>query len=431
MSFPYKAAFLGILSLGVCACAPRATPGTGPAFRSRLGEEGPVWPRFHGPKGDNISAEKGLLKEWPKDGPGLLWTAKGIGAGFAGVTLAHGLIYTAGNLDGKTTITALDLDGKIQWQVPNGPAWTGDPAGSRGTPTIDGDRLYHESPLGEVVCLNAKTGDMVWGLNILKDFEGENITWALAESLLVHGDRVIVCPGGNKASVAALDKNTGKTVWTAKSTGGKAGYATPAQAEHEGLRMILAMNQNALVGVNADGGGLLFRHEHRTQYDVNATTPILRDGQIFITSGYGSGSEMLKLTVDGKKASVERVWESQELDNHHGGVVFLDGCIYGAAHNKHGGGWICLDWKTGKMMYAEKGVGKGSLTCADGMLYTYSENRKVGLVQATPDGHKLTSQFTIPKGGEGPTWAHPVVCGGTLYLRHGDLLFAYDVRGGK
>ncbi|MGQ9574177.1 MAG: PQQ-binding-like beta-propeller repeat protein [Thermoguttaceae bacterium] len=391
----------------------------------------PSWPRFHGPNGDNICHEIGLLKKWSDDGPQLLWKAKGIGEGYAGVSLAHGLIYTCGNLDEKTMITALDLDGNIKWQVPNGPAWTGDYPGTRGTPTIDGDWLYHESPLGEVICLDARTGQKLWGLNILKEFDAENITWALAESLLIDGQRVICCPGGNRASVAALDKLTGKTIWTARPTGDKAAYATPALAEYQGLRMILAMTQNALIGVNADSGDLLFRHEHRTSWDVNATTPIFHDGQIFITSGYGSGSEMLKLKVEGQEASVEVLWQSKELDNHHGGVLLLDGYLYGAAHNRNRGGWVCLEWKTGKKMYAERGVGKGSLTCANGMLYTLSENGDVGLVKATPTRHELISKFRLPKGGKGPTWAHPVVCGGTLYIRHGDLLYAYDVRGGE
>jgi outer membrane protein assembly factor BamB len=205
-----------------------------------------------------------------------------------------------------------------------------------------------------------------------------------------------------------------------------AGYATPAVIEYKGLRIILTLTGKALIGVNADDGDLLFRHEHKTSFDVNVLTPIFHDGQIFISTGYHAGSEMLKLTVDGKKASVEQVWESKDMDNHHGGVVLLDGYLYGSCHDRD---WACLEWKTGKKMYREPGVGKGSLTCAEGMLYTLSEKGKVGLVKATPDGHhKVISEFKLPKGGEGPSWAHPVVCGGRLYIRHGDFLYAYDIK---
>ena len=394
------------------------------------GANSAFWPRFHGPEGDNISADAGLLERWPAGGPKLVWTAKGIGHGFSGVTLANRLIYTAGNIDGKTVVTALDMDGQIRWQAENGKAWTTSHPGTRATPTIDGDVVYHESPLGEVVCLNARTGKRIWGLNILDKFHGENIQWALAESLLVDGDRLICCPGGPETAVVALDKRTGRTVWRSPSAAGDLiGYASPTLAEYKGLRMVLTMTLKALIGVNADTGDLLFRFEHPTKYDINVLKPLYHDGHVFISSGYGTtGSVLLRLNVRGRKAAVSKVWGSRELDNHHGGVVLLGGYLYGAAHNFNHGKWICLDWETGKMQYAERGVGKGSLTCADGMLYTLSEGRTVGLLAPTPKGHRLASEFEIPAGGEGPTWAHPVVCGGRLYIRHSDFLYAYDVR---
>ncbi len=386
------------------------------------------WPRFHGADGRNMSPDTGLLKKWPDDGPPLVWKTSGIGEGFASVTIGDGLIFTDGNIEGKTVITAMDLGGKIRWQAENGPAWTEQYEGTRGTPTIDGDRVYHESPLGNVVCLNTKNHERLWSLNILDEFGAKNIKWALAESLLIDGDRLICCPGGPKVSMVALDKMTGKTVWTAKSTGDPASYASPILVQCQGLRILMTLNAKALIGVNADTGQLLWRHEHVTQYEVNATMPLYYDGSVFISTGYRSGSELLRIKVNGTKADVEQVWSSKDLDNHHGGVILVDGYIYGAAHSSNNGKWICLDWKTGKMLYAERGVGKGSVTFADGMLYTMSENGKVGLVPATPKNHTVVSQFQLPRDGKGPTWAHPVVCGGRLYLRHGDWLYAYDIR---
>ena len=391
----------------------------------------PYWPRFHGPNMDNISPDTDLLKKWPEGGPGRFWTSKGIGHGFGCPSIAAGLIFTSGNVKDKTVVTAMDLNGQIQWQVPAGEAWTGGHPSARGTPTINGDRLYHESPLGQVVCLDTKTGKEIWSVNILKEFDAKNITWALAESVLIDGDWVICCPGGEKASVVALDKKTGKTVWAAKSTGALTSYTTPVLIQYCGLRIMLTMNQKALIGVNADNGELLFQHPHETQHDVHATTPIFHDGQIFITSGYGSGSEMVKLIVDDRKASVELVWQSKELDNHHGGMVLIDDYLYGAAHQRNGGRWICLAWNDGAKKYAEKGVGKGSLTYTDGMLYCWSEKGQVGLVPATPEKHEPVSEFTVAEGGDGPTWAHPVVCDGRLYLRHGSVLHAYDIRATK
>ncbi len=411
-------ALVATLLLAACTHQPASSTGGPPS-------EAPSWPRFHGPDGQNRSTETGLLKEWPKSGPRLIWTAEGIGEGFSSVTLGGGLIYTDGNRDGKTVVTAIDLDGRIKWQKPNGPAWTTDRPGTRGTPTFDSGRVYCESPLGEVVCLDAKTGDKVWDLNILKEFEGRNITWALAESVLVDGDRLICCPGGKKGAVVALDKTTGKTVWASKSTGNTASYASPMLAQQDGLRMVLTMNAKSLIGVNADDGELLFEFPHETRYDVNAFSPLYHDGRIFVSTGYGSGSVQVKVKVDGKKASVEKAWANKELDNHHGGVLLVDGSLYGSSAR---GKWMCLDWKTGETKYKADGVGKGSLTWADGMLYCYSENRKMGLVKASPEKHEVVSQFEVPSGGEGPSWAHPVVCGGRLYLRHSNKLYAYDIK---
>ena len=382
------------------------------------------WPQWRGPNRDGISTETGLLKQWPDGGPKLLWTAKGIGVGFASVAIADGLIYTAGNKGADMLLTAIGLDGQAKWQVKVGPAYTKDSPGSRGTPTVDGGCVYYEDPNGNVVCLDAKSGKEVWSLNILKEFNGRNITWALSESLLIDGDHLIACPGGEKSAMVALDKKPGKTVWGCKGAGDTPGYATPIAVELGGLRQIITMTSHAAIGVNAKTGDLLWRFEHKTSYDANIPTPIYHDGCVFIDSGYGSGGELLKLNVDGDKCSAEQVWRTKALDSHHGGVLLIDGYLYGSSHK---GAWVCLDFKTGKEMYSAPGVGKGSLTCADGMLYTYSEGGTAGLVKATPEGHSVISQFRVPKGGRGSHWAHPVVCGGRLYLRHADALYAHDI----
>ena len=389
---------------------------------------GQSWPRLHGPKGDNISTETGLLEKWPEHGPKLLWTAKGIGHGFASVTLAEGMIYTAGDVDKLNVITALDLDGGIQWRFENGSSWLKPTPGARGTPTIDGKRLYHENAHGSVVCLDAKTGQKVWARSIAKEFGGRSSSWGYTESLVIDRDHVICCPGG-AAAMVALDKTTGDTVWKSPSANEPAGYATPILAEHQGLRMILTMSEKSLIGVNADTGDLLWRFEHyNPRYVANCVSPVYHDGHVFISGGYGKGSVLLRIDVDGDKAAVTPVWRAEGLDNRHGGVILLNGFLYGASQWSNKGRWVCLEWATGRLTYAERGVGEGSPTSADGMLYTLSERRKVGLVKATPTAHEVISQFSVPQGGRGATWAHPVVCAGRLYIRHGDRLYAYDVR---
>ncbi|MCY2993849.1 MAG: PQQ-binding-like beta-propeller repeat protein [Planctomycetota bacterium] len=391
--------------------------------------EAPCWPRFHGPNGDNHSPATGLLKKWSDEGAKLIWTAKGIGHGFAGVTIADGRIYTAGEFNDDTRITALGMDGHVQWQSENGKGRaTASPAGARCTPTIDGDRLYHENAGGQLVCLEAKTGNRVWGLSLGPEFQGKGGGYDQSESPLIDGDRVICCPGGVTAMVA-LDKNTGKTVWRSPSVGEPAGYTSPMLVCYQGLRMILAVSQFQLIGVNADTGELLwqFKHYKSGPYCICAM-PVYHDGRVFLTAGYGMGSVLLQIKVEGKKATVEPVWRSTDLDNRQGGVILLDGYLYGVADRNSNAKWICLEWKTGKTMYAERGLGQGSLTYADGMLYVLSERGKVGMVRATPMNHDVTSTFEIPKGGDGPVWAHPVVCGDRLYVRHGDFLYVYSLR---
>jgi outer membrane protein assembly factor BamB len=198
-------------------------------------EHDPFWPQFHGPNRDNLSTEKGLLEKWPEEGPALLWRSQGLGHGYSTVSIAAGMIYTAGSIGNDTVISALNLDGKVLWRVKNGKGWTGDRPGTRGTPTIDGDRLYHQSPVGNLVCLKAKGGDRIWEVNVLDKFQSKTPNWALAESLLVDGDHLISCPGGPQTCMVALDKMTGSVVWKAPSTGELAGYASPTLAEYQGL----------------------------------------------------------------------------------------------------------------------------------------------------------------------------------------------------
>jgi outer membrane protein assembly factor BamB len=403
----------------------QSRPARSPGPQARPAGDLPYWPRFHGPNFDNISPDTGLLKKWPADGPSLRWKVRGIGEGYSSVTLAGGRIFTAGNIKNRTIVTALDLNGRILWQADNGPAWTGSYPGTRGTPTIDGPRVYHESPLGQLTCFDARSGKPLWSVNILERFRSQNITWALAESVLIDGERVICCPGGPVTSVVALNKMTGDIVWTSPSTGDLASYASPSLGEFAGRRIIFTMNARAVIGVDADRGDLLFRHEHVTSWDVNALMPIYHNGQVFVSTGYGTGAKMLRLSAKGDKIDTSVVWEERRFDNHHGGVLLLNGYLYGSNHR---GRWMCLDWATGKISYDEAGVGKGSLTFADGMLYVLSERGVVGLVEAGPQAHRVVSSFRLPPDGTGPSWAHPVVIGGVLYIRHGDVLYAYDVR---
>jgi outer membrane protein assembly factor BamB len=393
-----------------------------------LPETDGYWPQFLGPAGDGISSDTGLLRQWPDGGPRLLWTARGIGEGYSSVAIADGRIVTAGNIGRQTVVTAMDTRGQILWQSPNGPAWTGSYPGTRSTPTIDGDRIYHQNPTGDLVCLLAADGTSQWTVNVLERFGSSNIRWALAESLLIDGPRVISTPGGPNTAVVALDKMTGETVWQSESADGDlTAYASPALIEYQGRRLILTMTALAFIGVDADTGKLYWRWPHRAEYDINVLKPIFHEGRVFISSGYGTGSQMLQLIVDDQRVAVEPLWSNREFDNHQDGTLLIDGYLYGSNHR---GTWFCLDWDTGAVQYRNRGIGRGSLTYADGMLFMLSQRSEVGLVECTPDEYRLVSQFRLPKKGDGPSWAYPVVCGGRLYIRHGNYLYCYDVSKG-
>jgi len=401
-------------------------------LRISLGSD---WPQFHGPRRDNISTETGLMQRWPKDGPKLIWKAKGLGHGFVAGSISGGRLYTVGNIEGKTVITALNLAGKQVWRVRTGPAYKGSYPGARGTPTISAGRLYHLNGTGHIVCLDAATGRRIWGLNILERFDGRNIRWGLAESLLVDGQRVICRPGGEKVIMAALDKDTGKTLWTCTGLDDKPGYAAPILVDCGGLRQVVTITANWAIGVAVDTGKLLWKYPQKVPYEANCITPVYHDGHVVLSGTWGGGATLLKLTVTGQTCKARKVWWSDALDSEHGGIVLIDGYLYGQADGNHKRRrQVCLDFKTGRTMWAsEKLKGKRSATvsAAGGMLYIMTDRGEVALVRPNPKRLDIVSRFDLPKGGKGEAWAHLVICGGRLYIRHGEFLYVYDVRAGS
>ena len=387
-------------------------------------EDAANWPRFHGPNLDNKSPDTGLLKSWPEGGPKLLKTVSGLGHGFSSPAIADGVIYITGIVDGKQQIKAVGMDGSEKWTVTNGPGWTKGHPGARCTPTVVGERLYVLSGHGQVGIFDAKTGASEGKIQLREKFGGKAPSWGFSECLLVDGDLLICTPGGSGAAVVAYNTKTGKLAWKTADSSDQASYCAPVAFDLDGVRQIATMTATEAIGIDARTGGVLWRYGHRNRHKVNATPMIFKDGLIYGTSGYGLGGFLLDIrgASGGKRLKAE--WTDKALDNHHGGCVMLDGHVYGSSSK---GRWVCLDFKSGDVKYRTRGVGKGSLTYADGMLYCLSERGTMGLVKADPKRHEVVSRFKVPKGGRGPYWAHPVVIGGRLYLRHSDKLFIYDV----
>jgi outer membrane protein assembly factor BamB len=391
------------------------------------------WPCFHGPKRDNLSPETGLIQTWPEDGPELLWTASGIGHGYSTVSIADGRIFTAGMIDKNTYVIALDLSGKKLWQKLNGQSWEAAKyqtwavpySGSRATPTVDGDTVYHLAELGSLAAFDARSGEERWHLELMKTFKAEKPEYGYSESVLIVGEKLFCCPAGEDGYIVALDKGTGRTLWTNTDIKDAVGNGSIVLASIGDKKQLITLSASRILSFDPDSGFLLWDFPFANSRENNIADVIVSGGLVFAATGYGKGCILLqpKRESDGKY-SVEPVWTSELLDNHHGGVVLLDGALYGAGSEARG--WFCLDFKTGAKRW-QTSSGKGSLTYADGHLYCYDERGPMALVKATPEKFDQVSSFRVPRGGEGPYWAHPVVCGGRLYLRHSDTLYAYDI----
>jgi len=391
------------------------------------------WPCFHGPRRDNLSAETGLLQAWPDEGPRLLWTNSDIGHGYSTVAIAGGRIFTAGMIKKQTYVTALDMDGTKLWQSLNGQSWEASKrqswavpyAGSRGTPTIDGDTAYHLSELGRLAAFDIETGKGRWHLELLKDFEAERPEYGYSESVLIDGEKLFCCPGGEKGYAAAFEKGTGRTLWANTEIKDPAGNCSAVIANINGVRQIVTLSQKRVLSFEPEKGHLLWQFEFGNKRENSCTDVIVSDGLVFASTGYGGGCVLLRpKRQTGGKFSVEQVWRSELLDNHHGGVVLLDGHLYGAGHESRG--WFCLDFMTGGKLW--QSPGKGSLTYAEGRLYCLDEKGTMSLIGATNSKWDEASSFRMPRGGRGLYWAHPVVYDGRLYVRHSEQLFAYGIR---
>ena len=348
-----------------------------------------------------------------------------LGAGYGSIAVQGDRVWLQGMRNNQSVVSSLNrADGKLVWVRILGPAGDNDRGpGPRSTPTIDGDRLYALTETGDLACLRTSDGSVIWQQNILKEFRGGNPYWLLSESPLVDGNMVIVTPGGRGAGMVALDKMTGKTVWVSKDLSDGAGYSSAIVADVGGVRTIMNFTADSSVGVRASDGKLMWKNTRAVNGTANIATPVYSDGKVFFTSSYGAGAALLGLRASGNEVRAQEIYATGDMKNHHGGVVLVNGYIYGFNDTI----LTCLEFNSGKMMWRDRSVGKGAITYADGHLYIVGEDNLVGLVEATPAGYRETGRFSITDQ-RWPSWAHPVVSGGRLYIRNQGTLTSYDVR---
>ncbi len=386
------------------------------------------WPQFRGPNRENISSDQGLLDKWPEGGPKLLFTHDGYGEGYSSVAIVGETIFTLGSIGDDEVLFALNRDnGDVKWSRVTGKVRAdGTGNGPRGTPTVDQDRVYALGANGDLLCANVDTGEVVWELNILKEFEGNNITWGISESILIDDDRLICTPGGKTATMAALNKLTGKPIWRAVVEGTPpAAYSSAIAINVGGVRQYVNFVHTGVIGIRANDGTPLWGQNASANGTANCSAPVHSDGYVFTASGYGTGGALFQLQSNNNMLTkADLKYATKQMKNHHGGMVLKDGYLYGFDEQI----LTCLDLRTGNPAWQNRSVGKGSLVMADGKLFLRSESGPIGLAAATPRGYQELGRFDQPQRSGHPAWAHPVVAGGKLYIRDWDKLLVYDVK---
>jgi len=390
---------------------------------------GADWPQWRGDSRRDHSPDKGLLARWPKEGPKQVWLFDNAGLGYAGYSIAKDSLFTMGLRDGQEFLIAVNAStGKEVWSTPAGPKYpNGWGDGPRMTPTVDGDRVFAIGGQGLLICVEAKDGKLVWSKNLVTDLGGNLQDWGYTESPLVVGDVVICTPGGAQGTLAGLDKSTGAVRWRTSGLTDNAQYSSPILIQHGGQPQVVQLVMNRFFGVSPKNGSVLWKKDFPGRVAV-IPTPIHEDGIVYVTAGYGVGCEAIRL---GANNSVDPLYSNKVMKNHHGGVVCVDGYLYG---HSDGGGWVCQDLKTGKEIWSHKGFGKGSVTYADGKLICLDErNGDVALVEATTQGWNELSRFKLAplsakRSSQGGIWPHPVVVNGRLYLRDQELLHCLDLK---
>lgn len=389
------------------------------------------WPQWRGPQRTGISAETGLLSQWPKDGPPLVWHAKEIGDGYSTPSVVGSRLYVISNegMDDEYVLALSTRDAKQLWRtrigkvgINRGPQYPG----SRSTPTVDGELLYVLGSDGDLACLEVETGEIRWTKNV-RDFGGRPGAWAYSESPLVDGDVVVCTPGGKEATLLALDKTTGEVVWkSAVPEGDAAGYASIIVVDSGGVKQYVQFASKGLIGVAAESGKFLWRYDHTAKGSMaNIPTPVARGLEIYSGAGR-TGGGLVKLTVDDQEIGTEEVYFDTKLPKGIGGFVRVGDYLYGTTRTS----LMCIEFATGEIQWQDRSVGSGAVCAADGRLYVHGDTDDVALVELTPEAYREKGRFTLPDQpdrGKAKAWAYPVIANGKLYMRDLSSLWCYDV----
>lgn len=378
--------------------------------------------QWGGKNRDGNYPETGLMKKWPDTGPTLLWHYDELGDGHASAAVTSTAVYTAGLVGDKGFVFAFDLSGTLLWKTEYGTEWTQNWNGVRSTPLVYRGKIYIYSSFGKLVCMDSKTGQILWNIDTFKDYDGQNITWGVTENLLFDGEKIFCTPGGTEANVIALNADNGKLLWKSKGNGEKSAYNSPCLITLQNRKIIVIMTERSILGIDDSDGTLLWKVDQPNKYSVHANTPYYKNGFLYCMSGYGKGGVMLRLSDDG--SSVSEVWRDSILESTIGDFVCLNDRIYGTSDKLKT--LECLDWTTGKEIYSLNMLAPGNIISAGGLIYFYSQSGVVALIEPQSDRFNVISSFKVPFGAN-QHWAHLVIQNKRLYVRHGTSLMVYDI----
>ena len=381
--------------------------------------------QWRGPDRKGIFYETGLLKEWPAEGPELLWSYEGLGAGHSSVGIGNNRLFVNGMPDTLGILYSFDLNGNLLWEKTYGEEWHINYTGPRSTPLVVDNLVYLESGVGEVFCFNAESGEIIWSADLVNEYDGINIQWGLTESLLIDGDVLYCTPGGENNNIMAFNRFDGSTLWSSPAFKEQSAYCSPVLVEHNNTKLVVTMTATSALAVDAKTGEMYWRVEQNQGNLIHANTPVYSDGVLYFSSSSAKtngGLLALKLSEDGK--NVRQLWRNEDFKNLMGGIVILNDVIYGSKYRSSE--WYAINTKNGNAKLLTNEFGNGVIIYADGLFYCYNEKGEIALVEMNPDTFSIISRFDVPLGTD-QHWSHPVIHDKKMYIRHGNALMVYDI----
>ncbi len=380
---------------------------------------------WRGPDRDGKYPETNLLKEWPEGGPEMLWSYETLGKGFTSASVDKDKIYITG-IEGEIgSLHIFTVKGQLEKKIAYGSdifSPSGFP-GSRSSPTVAGNLCYIVTGFGKLVCIDTKTEKIQWSKDLFADFDGKNIRFSFTENLLINGNLIYVSPGGIKNNVIALNRMTGDLVWTSAGKGDVSAYCSPQFIVNNGRKLLVNMMSQYTIAVDAASGELVWSYPYANGNRIHPNTPIYQDNSLYIFSGYGEGSQRLKVYADTTQPT--NIWTNKKVDPQMGGAILMNGYIYASGDRNRK--WFCVDWATGEIKFESVELDKGTIIEADGLLYVYTEKGEVALIEPLAGSFRIISKFQIKMGSE-QHWAHLVIKNGILYVRHGNALMAFNIK---